>query len=148
MTSASSSAPSQAVSVTPADSKLPTPYSAAQLATLDTTYDFHWNAAAYFVIVFSGIVVAAFSMVILYILMRAWAFKRQNGSVGVGESYLVGSEGGRKPRPTSKVLDALRGRKISTPIPSEEHTDGHIRESGGTVVNYGSGHDDAVAHGW
>lgn len=63
-----------------------------------------------------------------------------------GESYLIT---GKRPRPTTRIVEALKGKKISNPMPSE---DGHSvrtgtdrRDSEGTGATY---IDNDVAKGW
>lgn len=140
---------------------IPTQYSAEQLASLSQTYHFHWNSATYFVIIFSSLIVLAVSLLSILVIKRTWRDKQNEADmeVGIGESYLIGNDSAKKgkAKPTSKTMAALRGRNISSPMPSQEGQgasagtgNGNSRGSGGTAWSHDSG-DGAAAHythGW
>lgn len=119
-------------------------WSASQLAALSHPYKFHWNSASYFVVVFSALVVLAFiSGVVLNFVgsfrdkMRSRRVGRGQGSAQDGESYLIT---GKRLRPNTRILDALKKGKISHPVPSEDgHS--HRRSSYGTEEGVGPGYD-------
>ena len=127
---------------------LPTQYSAEQLSSLAVAYHFHWNAAAYFVVIFSSLMVAMFAVFLLHFATRSWGIQRRKANqVGEGESYLIAREPIR-PRPSTRIIEALKRGKISNPMPSEDgHSDvsGRRRDSTGTGDSYG---DNQVAQGW
>lgn len=136
---------------------IPTQYSKAQLASLAHPYHFKWNGAAYFVVVFSSLVTAAFAILCIRFFSRSWIKKRQARaaptSAASGINHLIPrglrAGQGRKPRPTTRLLEALKGRKIGTPMPSD---DGHSlqadRNSAATDLSFESGERDGTAHGW
>ncbi|WVQ83074.1 hypothetical protein IAT38_005212 [Cryptococcus sp. DSM 104549] len=122
---------------------MPTDYSPAQLAFLSTPYTFKWNGWSYFVVIFGAIVFSTFFLFAAHMLIRRWVRSRpevapdamppksvkvvgkaKKGSskgkekeVEDGESYLV--QPGRRARRTTRLLEVLRGKKISPPIASD-----------------------------
>lgn len=70
---------------------------------------------------------------------------KSEGSVQDGESYLI--TGSKRPRPNTKILDALKKGKISNPVPSD---DGHSnrRSSYGTGEGSGVSYDYHRGEGW
>jgi hypothetical protein len=133
----------------PADPQLlPTQYSAAQLASLAEPYHFHWNAAIVFVVIISCLITAISSIFALHFISRIWINKRRKVDVGIGQSYLIEREGLKKSRPTRRTIDALRGEKIASPMPSSgAHSGGFNRSSDGTGEFSGSGREYEVNHG-
>jgi hypothetical protein len=125
---------------------VPTQYSQAQLASLLSPYHHRWNGAAYFVIIFSGLIVLGAVLFGLDIFVGK-LYRRS--SIGEGESYLLGKEKrSKRAVPSTRVINALKAKEISHPMPSEDGlSDGYDTKS------HESGHgsrdvDDEVTHGW
>jgi len=135
----SASSHSVASTVSHEVSKLyPTQYTVQQLSALTVPYKYHWTSAAYFVVVFGSLVVAAFTFLALVLLTRACVDRHRKKdiarTIGDGESYLIterrnGLGIARRPRPSTRILEALRGKKISPPLESE---DGHTGSGAGS----------------
>jgi hypothetical protein len=130
----------------------PKQYSAAQLASLVEPYRHHWNAAAYFVVAFASIILLA---ALIFGLGRTCTRYRQKRRVkdnpGEGESYLMrkGRSWNRRPRPSTRILNALRGKEISLPMPSEDgHSEAYRRGSEGTSEGSYTGENHDATHGW
>ena len=118
-------------------------YTPAQLSSLSQHYAFHWNAAAYFVVVFSSLV----ALIVFAFIMRHFAqkmsvrWRRRARAVEDGESWLINHRPARS-RDT-KLMDALRRGKISAPMASEDGSS--VRPgSRGTATS----HEDNVAGRW
>ncbi|ORY24292.1 hypothetical protein BCR39DRAFT_500213 [Naematelia encephala] len=135
---------------------LPTQYTAAQLASLTEQYHFHWNGAAYFIIVFASLITAVVMVLVVRVIRQDWlGLTKHNAqsrrrSVNDGESYLV-SEGNRRERPTTRVLEALKGKQISHPMPSDDgHSIGDSQRttSRGTGISGGEDAEDQVVQDW
>ncbi|WRT67813.1 uncharacterized protein IL334_004787 [Kwoniella shivajii] len=90
---------------------LPTQYSASQLSTLKVPYQFHWNPAAYFVVIFSSFVLVLFLLFITHMILRYWL--KRSGRINDGPQGDYTS--GRNKR-HSPLLDALHGRRIGSPM--------------------------------
>ncbi|WWC96070.1 hypothetical protein V866_002937 [Kwoniella sp. B9012] len=59
---------------------LPTQYSLAQLSSLKEVYHFHWSPAAYFVVIFSSIVVLVFGWFIIHTYLKSWVERNRSGT--------------------------------------------------------------------
>ncbi|WVO12599.1 hypothetical protein L204_100204 [Cryptococcus depauperatus] len=151
-------------------------YSPSQLAALSQTYHAKWTGALYFVVILSSLFGAAILAWLIYTLSKKWARNPRNnvGSEGTdsgfrlagkskgksksktkgrqvpsddGHSYLIHETKGWKR--STKLLDALKGKKISPPISGDNGsiTTGGSgrRESVGTVESYpgAKSHDTA-----
>ena len=130
-------------------------YSASQLASLSSPYYFQWTSAAYFVTVCSGILLSSLLLALLYYLTQLWIDRRRgNVQLSLGESYLVdGNHVSARPRarPSSQIIDALKGRKISSPMPSDHSNSTRLtcQRSGGTERTSDSdGGNYTLEHGW
>lgn len=126
---------------------IPTQYTKEQLSLLHTKYEFHWNGAAYFVVVFSCIVSALFVALVIRMIAQSLSERKKRARrARDGESYLIT---GKRPRPTTRIVEALKGKKISNPMPSEDgpsvRTGTDRRDSEGTGA---TNIDNDVAKGW
>jgi hypothetical protein len=127
----------------------PSQYTSQQLASLLLPYRTRWDASLYFVVIFSGIIILT-SLLFALRLFFAYLWHRRGGDTySDGESYLIRrqrSSTGSKPRPSTKILNALRGKDISNPMPSDDgHSEGNFkRESDGA----GTGSYHSEIHGW
>ncbi|WVQ96649.1 hypothetical protein IAU59_003754 [Kwoniella sp. CBS 9459] len=138
---------------------LPTQYSASQLASLKTPYTFKWNPAAYFVVVFTSVIVLLAGVYGLHLLVKRWAIHKTGGAFRqrdrrLGEPSnsrdahnLAGVippsnqaagrldsdvESGRKrekKRPATRVLQALSSRKIGLPF-ERQRAEAHQAQDG------------------
>ncbi|WVQ65815.1 uncharacterized protein L199_003993 [Kwoniella botswanensis] len=59
---------------------LPTQYSLTQLSSLKEVYHFHWNPAAYFVVIFSSIMVLVFGWFIIHTYLKSWVKRNRSGT--------------------------------------------------------------------
>ena len=123
------------------EKKLASEWTPAQLAFLAKPYAFHWSAAAYFVVTATALVGAiGIAVSILLLVHSINTRRRKQRTEAVGTSYLMS----RKPRPTTRIMDALRRGKISNPLPSEDgHSSNYSPKKGGLE----EGKDDVI-HGW
>jgi len=102
-------------------------YTPEQLAELVIPYEFHWNSAARFVVVFGSLMGGVLLLLILWLGLQELGPRLRGkaaGNVQEGESYLITARSNRnrgdKPRPSTRILQALRGGKISAPINSTD----------------------------
>ncbi|WWD18502.1 hypothetical protein CI109_102954 [Kwoniella shandongensis] len=156
-TAASASmAAASASALAAAEAMLPYHFTPAQLTSLTIPYEFSWNGTLYFVVVFSALIAITSLFFTLYALvdylksrninLKDWATKLRSKrpqvgfevgrdaqargyEEGDGGSYLI-HQGRRSERRTTRLLDALRGKKISSPVPISDN--GSIA-TGGTL---------------
>ncbi|KAK4684884.1 hypothetical protein P7C73_g5279, partial [Tremellales sp. Uapishka_1] len=148
--SASATLPPPSATVSAASDLLPTSYTPAQLALLEAEYHFRWNGAAYFTVIFSALVLAFLSAFVAYLATQSCMAKRRKAdaarALDEGESHLM-TERIRRPRPTTRMLNALKGRKIGTPTQMGAE-DGASAVARGSVASFGHKSDEGNPALW
>ena len=108
------------------------------------SYAFSWNAAAYFTIIVAAIMGVLIIAGILWQTMIGMDGRRKQArKASEGESYLITTER-KRPRPTTRLLDALKKGKISHPVPSD---DGSFRRSSHGTLGTGETYVDSLRSG-
>ena len=120
-----------------AEMQLAKQWTPQQLAALTTQIPFHWNVAAYFTIVVACLAIAIIAFLSLQHLLRQHRNRAMTRRTNDGSSYLLT----RKPRPSTRIIDALRKGKISRPVASE---DGHSEM---TIRSEEEGQKEYEVHG-
>ncbi|WWC70724.1 uncharacterized protein I206_104675 [Kwoniella pini CBS 10737] len=77
---------------------LPTQYSIKQLSSLKEIYEFKWNSAAYFVIIFSSCVIGIFILFIIHISLKSYIKKNKpsQGYLERDEQHKVEDQSGMR----------------------------------------------------
>ncbi|ORX40054.1 hypothetical protein BD324DRAFT_616087 [Kockovaella imperatae] len=123
------------------EARLAKEWDPADLAQLAIPYTFHWSPSAYFVVVASALVGLLTIAFVAMFVLRVWkARRRKLRSEKVGTSYLTH----RKPRPTTRIIEALKRGKISNPIPSDDGQSDYSTKKAGSS----DGYREDSAHMW
>ncbi|KAK8858618.1 hypothetical protein IAR55_002847 [Kwoniella newhampshirensis] len=128
-----------AASASAAQAMLPYHFTPAQLASLTQEYKYHWNGIAQFVLIFSCFILVLCLFFIsrtivhtilerrknrkqsldsLFIMYPNSSKRTEKNPAGGSETYLVHT-GEKKLKRTTRLMDALRGKKISPPLASD-----------------------------
>ncbi|ODO10116.1 hypothetical protein I350_02344 [Cryptococcus amylolentus CBS 6273] len=138
----------------------PSPQYESQLAEQTGSYPFKWTGAMYFVAIFSSLLGVIFLIWLSYALYRWWQARRSHKSTAEevvmssqdkqdsateqsdgGSSWLIMREKERvKVKRSTKLLEALRSKKISPPRAEDNGgiTTGGRRGSSGTASSSGT----------
>ncbi|KAK6908225.1 hypothetical protein L486_07605 [Kwoniella mangroviensis CBS 10435] len=94
---------------------LSTQYSLSQLASLKEVYHFRWNPAAYFVVIFSSIVVLVFGWFIIHTYLKSWVKRNRSGTGNDLETGIDNGNGKIRSSGERDIIDKMALR-IGSPM--------------------------------